>query len=29
MNMLDQFCQKNITNALRPGGQLFNAMKTR
>lgn len=29
MNMLDQFCQKNLTNALRPGGQIFNAMKTR
>ena len=29
MKMLNQFCQDNITKALRPGGQLFNAMKTR
>ncbi|VDZ82730.1 phage tail tape measure protein [Kluyvera intermedia] len=29
MKMLDQFCQNNIAKAIRPGGQLFNAMKTR
>jgi phage-related minor tail protein len=29
MKMLDQFCQDNISKSLRPGGQLFNAMKGR
>lgn len=29
MKMLDQFCQNNIAKAIKPGGQLFNAMKTR
>jgi lambda family phage tail tape measure protein len=29
MKMLDQFCQNNIAKAIKPGGQLFNAMKSR
>ncbi|MBU4683261.1 phage tail tape measure protein [Cedecea davisae] len=29
MKMLDQFCQKNLVKAIRPGGLIFNAMKSR
>ncbi|NWC65154.1 phage tail tape measure protein [Cedecea sp. P7760] len=29
MKMLDQFCQNNLVKALRPGGLIFNAMKSR
>ncbi|NIF58970.1 phage tail tape measure protein [Enterobacter sp. Ap-916] len=29
MKMLDQFCQNNLVKAIRPGGLIFNAMKSR
>lgn len=29
MRMLDNFCQNTIAQAIRPGGQIFNAMKSR